>query len=74
MLASTKSMNVEVLPGFAGTRVERWRERIHRSIVEKVHTLWSPEDAALMDAAVVGESAFLRPSAWSNRECPPGTN
>lgn len=61
VLASTKSMNVEVLPDFAGTRVERWRERIHRSIVEKVHTLWSPEDAALMDAAVLGESAFLTP-------------
>ena len=61
VLASTRSANVEVLPGFVGTRLQLWRERLHRSIVEKVHTLWSPEAAALMDAAVVGESAFLTP-------------
>jgi competence protein ComEC len=62
MLASTKSTKVEVLPGFVGTRVEWWRERVHRSIVRKIHALWISEDAALMDAAVVGESAFLTPS------------
>jgi competence protein ComEC len=62
MLASTKSAKVEVLPGFVGTQIECWRERVHRSIVRKIHALWSPEDAALMDAAVVGESTFLAPS------------
>lgn len=61
MLASTRSTQVEVLPGFVGTRVQWWRERVHRSIVRKIHALWSAEDAALMDAAVVGESAFLTP-------------
>lgn len=62
MLASTKNTKVEVLPGFAGTRVRWWRERMHRSIVRKIHALWSADDAALMDAAVVGESAFLTPA------------
>ena len=62
VLGSTKSTKVEVLPGFVGTRVAQWRDRIHHSIVRKIHALWSPEDAALVDAAVIGESAFLTPA------------
>jgi len=62
MLASSKSTTAEVLPGFLGTRVQCWREGVHKSIVRKIHALWIWEDAALMDAAVVGESAFLTPS------------
>lgn len=62
VLASTKSSKAEVLPGFVGNRLEKWRERAHRSIVGKIHALWRPEDAALMDAVVVGESAFLTPA------------
>jgi competence protein ComEC len=50
---------VEELPGFVGSRVELWRERVHHSIVRKIHALWAADDAALMDAAVIGESAFL---------------
>ncbi|MGC2195465.1 MAG: ComEC/Rec2 family competence protein [Terriglobales bacterium] len=61
VLASTKGPKVEVLAGFVGNQIERWREQIHRSIVRKIHALWTAEDAALMDAAVVGESAFLTP-------------
>jgi competence protein ComEC len=63
MLASTKSSKVELLEGFVGTRWQRWRERVHRSIVGRIHGLWAAaEDAALIDAAVVGESAFLTPA------------
>ena len=60
-LASTKSESVEVLParGFSGNRVELWRSRIHRSIIEKIHALWPPRQAALMDAMVIGEDAFI---------------
>ncbi len=58
-LASTKAASVEVLPGFSGSRVELWRSRIHRSIIEKVHALWPPREAALMDAMVIGEDAFI---------------
>jgi predicted membrane metal-binding protein len=32
-LASTKYANVELLPGFAGNRIEMWRARVHRSII-----------------------------------------
>jgi len=61
VLGSTHAAKVEVLPGFVGTRVASWRERIHHSVVRKIHALWAADDAALMDAAVIGESAFLTP-------------
>jgi competence protein ComEC len=62
-LASTKAENVEVLPGFFGSRAEFWRSRIHRSIIERVHALWPPREAVLMDAMVIGEDAFITRSA-----------
>jgi competence protein ComEC len=58
-LGSTKAENVEFLPGFAGSRVQSWRARIHSSIVEKVHQLWPPREAALIDAMVIGEETFI---------------
>jgi competence protein ComEC len=61
VLASTNITKLEVLPGFVGTSTEQWRERVHRSIVEQIRALWSAEDAALLNAAVVGESAFVTP-------------
>ncbi len=61
-LASTKAASVEVLPGFAGSRAELWRARIHRSIIDQVHALWPPSEAALMDAMVIGEDAFINRS------------
>ena len=60
-LGSTQVAKIEVLPGFVGTRVAAWRDRVHHNIVRKIHLLWSARDAALMDAAVIGESAFLTP-------------
>jgi competence protein ComEC len=39
MLASTKNTKVEVIPGFVGTRLAWWRERVHRSIVRSIHGL-----------------------------------
>ncbi|MGH9546189.1 MAG: ComEC/Rec2 family competence protein, partial [Terriglobales bacterium] len=58
-LASAKAANVEVLPGFAGSRAELLRSRIHRSVIDKIHELWPPRQAALMDAMVIGEDAFI---------------
>ena len=58
-LASAKAEDVELLPGFAGNRLELWRTRIHSSIIAKVHALWLPPQAALIDAMVIGESAFI---------------
>ncbi len=62
VLASTKNTKIEVLPGFVGSRLRKWREAVHRSIVSKIHATWRAEDAALIDAAVVGESAFITPT------------
>src|SRR5262249_11551516 len=59
MLASTKGESVQSLAGFGGNAIERWRERIHGSIVGRVHALWPADDAALIGAMIVGEDAFI---------------
>ncbi len=58
-LASAKAQDVQLLPGFSGNRLELWRTRIHSSIVAKVHALWPPPQAALIDAMLIGEAAFV---------------
>ena len=59
VLGSTKAASVELLPGFAGNRMELWRTRSHRSLSEKIRTLWPPADAALIDAILIGENPIL---------------
>jgi len=58
-LASAKAEDVQLLPGFTGNRLELLRARIHSSILSKVHALWPPAQAALIDAMVIGEEAFI---------------
>ncbi len=58
-LGSTKLENVERLPGFSGSRIAFWRSRFHRAVIAKVHELWPPRQAALIDAMVIGEEAFI---------------
>jgi competence protein ComEC len=58
-LGSAKLENVERLPGFSGSRIALWRGRIHRAVIAKVHELWPPRQAALIDAMVIGEDAFI---------------
>jgi competence protein ComEC len=58
-LGSAKAEDVRVLPGFVGNRLELWRSRIHASIIAKVHELWPPHEAALLDAMLIGEDAFI---------------
>jgi competence protein ComEC len=58
-LGSAKVEDVEPLPGFTGNRVEIWRTRAHSSIVAKIHALWPAPQAALIDAMVIGEEAFI---------------
>ena len=58
-LGSAKASSVEILPGFAGNPAELWRNRMHRSIIAKIHTLWPWEEASLMDAMVLGEEAYI---------------
>ena len=58
-LASAKAEDVQLLPGFSGSRLELARTRIHSSIIAKVHALWPAPQAALIDAMVIGEEAFI---------------
>jgi competence protein ComEC len=60
MLGSAEAKDIQQLPGFRGSRIELWRTRVHASIVAKIHQLWPPAQASLMDAMVLGEESFLR--------------
>lgn len=66
--APARMEDVEILPGFVGSRIEKWRAGIHRSIIEKIHSLWPSREAALIDAMVVGEDAFLQSAARTDFE------
>ncbi len=57
--ASVKYSAVEILPGFVGNTIERWRARMHRSIIAKINALWPERTAGLMDAIVLGEETFV---------------
>ncbi len=58
-LGSAKMQNVERLKGFSGSRMASWRGRLHCAMVAKIHELWPPREAALLDAMVIGEEAFI---------------
>src|SRR5205807_9185202 len=58
-LGWAKMEDVELLPGTGGSRVELWRSRLHRNVIGKVHELWPAREAALIDAMIVGEDAFI---------------
>jgi competence protein ComEC len=58
-LGSAKATDIEVLPGFAGNRIEQWRARAHRSVLQKIHSLWQPADADLLNAMVAGDESFV---------------
>ncbi len=59
VLGSAKAEDVELLPGFSGTRLAAWRSRLHRAVVAKVHQIWPERESALIDAMVIGEAAFI---------------
>ena len=58
-LGSANQASVQVLPGFSGNRSAEWRNRLRRSVLAQIHVLWPPAQAALMDAMVIGEDAFI---------------
>lgn len=58
-LASAKSEYVELLPGFAGNRFELWRTRLHAAVIRRINQLWPAREAALADAMLIGENAFV---------------
>ena len=58
-LGSAKFADVEVLSGFTGNSIERWQSRMHRSVLAKVHEIWAARAAALIDAMLIGDEAFI---------------
>jgi competence protein ComEC len=58
-LASARADTVVRLPGQGGNRVGRWRARARSSVLEKLHQLFPEEQAALLDAMLIGEEAFV---------------
>ena len=60
-LGSTREDEVELLPGFAGSHLQALRNRVRNSVLSRVHSLWPEQEAALIDAMVVGEAAFIEP-------------
>jgi len=60
-LGSTRDEEVEVLAGFEGSRWQLWRSQARASMLSKVHSLWPGPQAALIDAMVIGEDAFIEP-------------
>ena len=58
-LGSADQARVQVLPGFAGNGVAEGRNRLRRGVLARIHRLWPPQQAALMDAMVLGEDAFI---------------
>ena len=58
-LGSANQADIQVLPGFVGNRSADWRNRLRGSVLAQIHALWPAQQAALMDAMVIGEDAFI---------------
>jgi competence protein ComEC len=58
-LGSVRADRVEVLPGFAGSRLAWWSSRVRRSVLAQIHALWPRQGPGLMDAMLIGERAYI---------------
>ncbi len=56
---SVAAEKVERLPGFAGSRLQDWRNRMRRSLVSRTLELWRPDDAALLNAMLIGQRTYI---------------
>jgi competence protein ComEC len=59
LTGSTRASEVEVLPGFAGSRIGLWRSDARRSVLSHIQQLWPGEPSALMQAMLIGGRAFF---------------
>ena len=59
-LGSARADRVEVLAGFAGSRIGDWRARVRRNILGRISQLWDPARERLIAAMVVGDKSDLR--------------
>ncbi len=59
LTGSVRATEVEVLPGFMGSRVGLWRAEARRSVLNHIQRLWPGEPGALMQAMLIGGRAFF---------------
>jgi competence protein ComEC len=59
VLGTAKSSELQLLPGFSGNKFDLWRSRAHQAVIREVNELWPEPEAALIDAMVIGEEAFI---------------
>ncbi len=59
LTGSAHSREVEILPGFAGSRIGLWRSNARRSVLNRIQRLWPGEPGALMQAMLIGGRAFF---------------
>lgn len=57
--ASVKYGDIEPLTGFSGDRLHASLAGVRRSILRSIHSLWSEQNAALLDAMLIGEKSFI---------------
>ena len=58
-LGSVRADRIETLAGNGGSRFGLWRSHMRRSVLSRVHRLWSSEEAGLLDAMLIGERSFI---------------
>ncbi|MGH9499956.1 MAG: ComEC/Rec2 family competence protein [Terriglobales bacterium] len=58
-LASAKTAEVELLPGFVGDRFELWRTRARRDLIQRIRLLWPEKEVGLADAMLIGENTLV---------------
>jgi competence protein ComEC len=59
VLGSARSTEVELLPGWRGSAVERLRWRLRRGVLERIGLLWPEPYAGLLQAMVLGERGLV---------------
>lgn len=59
LTGSARATEVEILMGFSGSRIGRWRAEARRSVLNHIQRLWPGEPGMLMQAMLIGGRAFF---------------
>jgi competence protein ComEC len=59
VLGSAKSTNINILQGVGGSRMERLRWHVRRSVLEHMERLWHAPYAGLFQAMILGERGLV---------------
>ncbi|MGE0406557.1 MAG: ComEC/Rec2 family competence protein, partial [Candidatus Korobacteraceae bacterium] len=59
LTAATGDNRITMLEPAPGSTLQRWRNVLRRKIVERIHAVWTPQQAALADAMLIGERSYV---------------